>query len=63
MVLDIEEINMDRKTMDSAMEGLMLLGRTKEEAIKEILDNERRQQDEAHADWWKNGDKMFGNSQ
>ncbi|MFA7408572.1 MAG: hypothetical protein WCY93_12230 [Anaerolineaceae bacterium] len=43
---------MDAKTYRSAVEGLMLLGRTREEAVKELNKNEDRRYRKMEAELW-----------
>lgn len=44
---------MEQRLRESAIEGLMLLGYTKEEALRELEKNERKKQKEAELDWWR----------
>lgn len=44
---------MTRNEMESAIQGLMLLGRTREEAEREIHQNEDRKDREMEDEWWK----------
>ena len=39
----------------TAIEGLMLLGRTQEEAVRELMDAERRQDQKAVDAFWSSG--------
>jgi|TARA_Y100000815_G_scaffold266043_1_gene283743 hypothetical protein len=36
----------------SAVEGLMILGRTRDQAIKEVRQNDEDQQAQMERDWW-----------
>ena len=53
-----QEKKESKMNTDSIIESLILLGRSKEEAVRELLWHQRRQEDEMN---WKIAEKLYDN--